>query len=139
MIWFKENNPRKGFKGVKGWAVNGAELKMAKKAIEELGVTEDEWQKLAVCGWGNEDERVKHFTRSSVPCFVKEIPHLREILVPGLAWRPPEEQRAERYTNGRDAVEALRLMASRLNAQEKQPKPQHILDIEDKKRLWRIP
>ena len=101
--WWYTNNPRQALKNSVG--MDGAWIK---KARVDLKVKDEEFQKLAVFGWGNEDQRVKEFSRFSIPSFVKEIPHLREIFTPGKAWCPPEEQRAERYAQGSAVMDELR-------------------------------
>lgn len=78
------------------------------------GGTEEEFQKLALHGWGHQDERTKYFTRRSIPCFIKEIPHLRQTFNPNFAWQPPEETRAVAYQNGAVIASALRDIAQKL-------------------------
>ena len=107
--WWYANNPRQSLKNSVG--MDGAWIKRARV---DLKVKDDEFQKLAVFGWGNEDQRVKEFSRFSIPSFVKEIPHLREIFTPGKAWCPPEEQRAERYAQGAETIKAIQGLAQGL-------------------------
>lgn len=128
--WWYANNPRQGLQ-----ANVGMDCAWVKRAFVELNVSEEEFQKLSVFGWGHADQRIKEFCRLGIPTFVKEIPHLREVLSPGIAWCPPEEQRAERYAQGAQVMDQLKQIAQGII---KKPKPGYVEDREAKRKFMGV-
>lgn len=114
--WWSDNHPlpQGQFEAVKG-----RDLAVIARYLKNGG-TEDEFQKLAVYGWGVEDPRTAHFCRISIPCFVKEIPHLRQTFQPSQAWAPPKDVQASQYAKGKGMMDAL---LSHVGKKEQPTKP----------------